>query len=335
MSKTFGKSATAAVVYIGFAVYLYQPYFKNFNGLQYLIVVNVCLASMGCFALSRRWVSGFGGSFFAGAIYGFGPFALGLAGYHPTAGFLAATMPWLFCPAAFGPEARWRWLRVPLSALPALMIILFFQASSHYRLFAVPMQNRLHLADLLGLVAPLVAAQQGVTLVGFYHVPIAAIVMGFSMLFAARRLSVLIIFCLGIVLASCQSLLGVSPIIWLSFPVLCCSIIIGAGLQGLCSAGFADRRWVLMAAVIMVVLSLTTLLLATRYYNIFAGFGSKYARLLVETAKMYILGAIAVAILYFMARAKLRVHWLRWVVLGLATAVDIFFSARLIVDKIF
>jgi len=90
-----------------------------------------------------------------------------------------------------------------------------------------------------------------------------------------------------------------------------------------------------MAAVIMVVLSLTTLLLATRYYNIFAGFGSKYARLLVETAKMYILGAIAVAILYFMARAKLRVHWLRWVVLGLVTAVDIFFSARLIVDKIF
>jgi hypothetical protein len=335
MSKIFGKSATAAVVYIGFAVYLYQPYFKNFNGLQYLIVVNVCSASLGCFALSRRWVSGFGGSFFAGAIYGFGPFALGLAGYHPTAGFLAATMPWLFCPAAFGPEARWRWLRVPLSALPALMIILFFQASSHYRLFAVPMQNRLHLADLLGLVAPLVAAQQGVTLVGFYHVPIAALVMGFSMLFAARRLSVLIIFCLGIVLASCQSLLGVSPIIWLSFPVLCCSIIIGAGLQGLCSAGFADRRWVLMAAVIMVVLSLTTLLLATRYYNIFAGFGSKYARLLVETAKMYILGAIAVAILYFMARAKLRVHWLRWVVLGLATAVDIFFSARLIVDKIF
>jgi hypothetical protein len=335
MGKTFGKSATAAVVYIGFAVYLYQPYFKNFNGLQYLIVVNVCSASLGCFALSRRWVSGFGGSFFAGAIYGFGPFALGLAGYHPTAGFLAATMPWLFLPAAFGPEARWRWLRVPLSALPALMIILFFQASSHYRLFAVPTQTRLHLADLLGLVAPLVAAQQGVTLVGFYHVPIAALVMGFSMLFAARRLSVLIIFCLGIVLASCQSLLGVSPIIWLSFPVLCCSIIIGAGLQGLCSAGFADRRWVLMAAVIMVVLSLTTLLLATKYYNIFAGFGSKYARLLVETAKMYILGAIAVAILYFMARAKLRVHWLRWVVLGLVTAVDIFFSARLIVDKIF
>ena len=335
MSKIFGKSATAAVVYIGFAVYLYQPYFKNFNGLQYLIVVNVCLASMGCFALSRRWVSGFGGSFFAGAIYGFGPFALGLAGYHPTAGFLAATMPWLFCPAAFGPEARWRWLRVPLSALPALMIILFFQASSHYRLFAVPTQNRLHLADLLGLVAPLVAAQQGVTLVGFYHVPIAAIVMGFSMLFAARRLSVLIIFCLGIVLASCQSLLGVSPIIWLSFPVLCCSIIIGAGLQGLCSAGFADRRWVLMAAVIMVVLSLTTLLLATRYYNIFAGFGDKYANLFLADAKMYIAGTVALAVIFFIARAKLRVHWLRWVVLGLVTAVDIFFSARLIVDKIF
>jgi hypothetical protein len=244
-------------------------------------------------------------------------------------------MPWLFCPAAFGPEARWRWLRVPLSALPALMIILFFQASSHYRLFAVPMQNRLHLADLLGLVAPLVAAQQGVTLVGFYHVPIAALVMGFSMLFAARRPSVLIIFCLGIVLASCQSLLGVSPIIWLSFPVLCCSIIIGAGLQGLCSAGFADRRWVLMAAVIMVVLSLTTLLLATKFFQMFAGLGDKYANLFLADAKMYIVGTVALAIIFFIARAKLRLHWLRWIVLGSVTAVDIFFVARFIVDKIF
>jgi arginine exporter protein ArgO len=82
----------------------------------------------------------------------------------------------------------------------------------------------------------------------------------------------------------------------------------------------------------MAVLSLMTLLLATKYCNTFAGLGSKYAKLLVETAKMYILGAIAVAILYFMARAKLRIHWLRWVVLGSATAVDIFFGARFIVD---
>ena len=304
MSKIFGKFATAAVVYIGFAVYLYQPYFKNFNGLQYLIVVNVCLASLGCFVLSRRWVSSFWGSLFAGVIYGFGPFMLSLAKFHPTAGLLAAGIPWLFCPAAFGPKAKWRWLRIPLSALPALTIILFFQLSSHYRLFAVPTQTRLHLTDLPGLAVPLVTAQQDITLVGFYHVPIAALVMGFSMLFAARRLSVLIIFCLGAILASCQSLLGVSPIIWLSFSVLCCSIIIGAGLQGLCSAGLADRRWILVSTAFMAGLSIVTLLLATKFFQMFAGLGDKYANLFLADAKMYIVGAVALAIIFFIVLRK-------------------------------
>jgi hypothetical protein len=334
MSKTFGKSAAAAVVYIVFAVYLYQPHFNIFNKLQYLILVNVCSASLGCFALSRRWVSSFWGSLFAGVIYGFGPFMLSLAKFHPTAGLLAAGIPWLFCPAAFGPKAKWRWLRIPLLALPALTIILFFQLSSHYRLFAVPTQTRLHLTDLPGLAVPLVTAQQDITLVGFYHVPIAALVMGFSMLFAARRFSVLIIFCLGAILASCQSLLGVSPIIWLSFPVLCCSIIIGAGLQGLCSAGLADRRWILLSMAFMAGLSIVTLLQATKFFQMFAGLGDKYANLFLADAKMYIAGTVALLVVFFIARAKLRLHWLRWAVLGSATAVDIFFGARFVVDKI-
>jgi hypothetical protein len=336
MNKTFGKSAAAAIVYIGFAAYLYIPhYFKNHTLLQYLLVANALLAGLGCYVLSRRWVSSFWGSLFAGVIYGFGPFMLSLAKFHPTAGLLAASIPWLFCPAAFGPKAKWRWLRIPLSALPALTIILFFQVSSHYRLFAIPVQTQLHLADLLGLVAPLAAAQQNITLVGFYHVPIAALVMGFSMLLAARRFSILIIFCLGIVLASCQSLLGVSPIIWLSFSVLCCSIIIGAGLQGLCSAGLSDRRWILLSIAFVAGLSIVTLLQATKYFQVFAGFGDKYANLFLADAKMYIAGTVALAVIFFIARAKLRLHWLRWVVLGSATAVDIFFGARFVVDKIF
>jgi hypothetical protein len=335
MSKTFGKSVTAAVVYIGFAVYLYQPYFKNFNGLQYLIVVNVCSASLGCFALSRRWVPGFLGSLFAGAIYGFGPFSLGLSVYHPTAGFLAAMMPWLFLPAAFGPKGKWQWLRVPLAILPFLAIPLFFGASSHYRLFAVPMQTRLHLADLTGLAAPLATAQQGLTSVGVYHVPIAALVMGFAMLFAARRWSVLIIFCLGVILASCQPLFGVSPIIWLSFSVLCCSILIGAGLQGLCSAGLADRRWILLSMAFMAALAIVTLLQATKYFQVFAGLGDDYANLFLADAKLYIAGTVALLAIFFIARAKLRLAWLRWAILGSATAVDIFFGARFAVDMMF
>ena len=49
---------------------------------------------------------------------------------------------------------------------------------------------------------------------------------------------------------------------------------------------------------------------------------------------MYIFGAIAVAIIFFMARAKLRIAALRWIILCSAMAVDIFLGARFIVDKI-
>ena len=326
----------AASIYVAFAVSLYQPYFKGFNALRLrdLFVVNVCLASLGCYVLSLRWVSAFAGSFFAGAVYGFGPFTLGLAKFHPTAGFLAATIPWLFCLAAFGCKARWRWLRVPLSALPFLAILLFFQVSKHYRLFPVPTQAKLYLTDLAGLLAPLVTAKRGMTLVGFYHIPIAALIMGFSMLLAARRFGIMTILCLGTILAFCDSFLDVSPIIWLAIAVMCCSVLAGAGMQGLICAGFADRRWVLVAAVIMGNLAIVTLLLATKYFQVFAGLGSGYAKLFTETAKMYILGMVAVAILFFMIRAKLRIAALRQILLSSAMAVDIILGARFIVDKI-
>jgi hypothetical protein len=329
----YSKFAAAAIMYISFAAYLHYPHFKNFNRIQYLLVVNVCLASLGCYVLSRRWVAGFAGSFFAGAIYGFGPFTLGLTKFHPTAGFLAATIPWLSCPAAFSRKARRRWLHVPLSALPFLAILLFFQVSTHYRFFPVPTQAKLHLTDLVGLLAPLVMAKQGTTLVGFYHIPIAAMIMGFSMLVLARRVGVMIILALSVVLASCNSFLDVSPIIWLAVGVLCCSVLIGAGMQGFICAGFADRRWVLAAAVIMGTLAIVTLLLATKYFQAFAGFASEYAKLLTDAAKMYILGAIAVAILFFMTRAKLRIAPLRWTILCSTMALDIFLGARFIIDK--
>ena len=332
-SAKYSKFAAAAVVYISFAVYLYLPYFKNFDRIQYLLVVNVCLASLGCYVLSRRWMAGLAESVSAGALYGFGPFTLGLAKFHPTAGLLAATIPWLFCPAAFSSKARWRWLHVPLSALPFLAILLFFQVAAHYRLFPVPTQAKLHLTDLGGLLAPLVMAKRGTTLVGFYHIPIAAMIMGFSMLVAARRLGVMIILALAVVLASCNSFFDVSPIIWLAIGVLCCSVLIGAGMQGLICAGFADRRWVLAAAVIMGTLAIATLLLATKYFQVFAGLGSEYAKLFTETAKMYILGTVAVAILFFMTRAKSQIAPLRWIILCSTMALDIFLGARFIIDK--
>lgn len=328
------RLAGAAIIYIGFGVYLYGPYLKSFTRLQHLLVINVCLGSLGCFVLSRRWVSAFAGSVVAGAVYGFGPFVLGLARFHPTAGFLAASIPWLFCPAAFAGKGRWRWLSIMFVALPFLAIPLFFRTAVHYRLFAVSTQTKLHLADLPGLLFPLVATGRNLTGIGFYHVPLALLVMGFAMLLAARRIGIILILCLGTVLACSHSFWEIGPIIWLSIPVVCCSVLIGVGFQGLASAGFADRKWVLLVALAIGALAIVTLLLATKYFQVFAGLADKYAKLLTETAKMYILAAIAVAIIFFIIRAKLRVTALRQIVLVAALAVDIFFGARFIVDTI-
>lgn len=335
MSKSIGKFAAAIVSYVVFAIYLYQPYFKDFNKIQYLLVANVCFGAMGCLVLSRRWVGSSIGSFFAGAVYGFGPYLLGLAKFHPVAGLMAAVMPWLFYPAVFGPRGKWGWVRVGLVTLPFVAIVLFFQAMGHWRLFAIPLQTKLCVADLAGLLTPLVMADRSPALVGFYHVPIAVILVGITMLVAARRYGVMTLFAVGLILGFCGPILGVSPVIWLSVPVLCCSIVAGGGMAGLVSTGRSDTKWILGICFIMAGLSGVTLLLSAKYADIFAGMGKGYANLFVDSARMYILGAVAVAVIYFFARARFRITFLRWAVVSIAMTIDIFFGARFIVGKIF
>jgi hypothetical protein len=331
------RFAAAALLYAGFAAYLYRPYFKGFGALrlQDLFVANVCLASLGCFVLSRRWVPSFWGSLFAGAVYGFGPFTLTLAKFHATVGLLTAAIPWLFFPAVFWPRGKWRWVSWLFAALPFLTLPLFFELSAHYGFFPLSISAKLRLADLAGIVAPLVVIRKSIIVVGFYHIAIASLIMGFVMLLKARRVGVLVVLATGTVLAFCHSLFDVSPVIWLTIPVLCCSILIGVGMQGFAWAGWADRGWVLLSVAVMAALAIVTLLLATRYFQVFLGLGDKYARQFVDAAKVYILGAVALGIIFFMARAKLRLHWLRWIILCSAIAVDLLWGARFIVDRIF
>ncbi len=338
MQKTkYSIFTVASLVYIGFAVYLYQPYFENFQRDRFLLVANLFLASMGCYLLSRRWVSGFIESLLAGALYGFGPFTLSLAKYHPAAGLLAASIPWLFLPAAFSPKNRRRWLSIILATLPFLIIVIFFQVTTGIRLFAVSTQARLNISELYSLLAPLVAAKRGTTLIGFYHVPIASLIMGFAMLVAARRFSIMTIFTIAVILTFCyplDSILEVSPIIWLTISTLCCSIIIAVGLQGFVSAGYADHKWILAVAIFMSMLAIVTLLLATKYFQTFLGLGSGYARLFVDAAKMYIFGTVAIAFIFFLSCSKSRMHRLREIILFAAIALDVFLGATFIVDAI-
>jgi hypothetical protein len=388
MNTKYTRFAIAAVIYMVFAGYLYRPYFKGFGSgrLEDLFVLNVCLASLGTYVISRRWVDGFPESFFAGAVYGFGPFALGLAKFHPTAGFLFAAVPWLFCPAVFGPKGKYKPLRVPLSLLPFLAIVLFFQLAARFGLYPIPINLKIGCSDLAGLLAPLVGSKRNMILVGFYHIPVASLIMGFSMLLmpleellftsydlrmrlrrklpgnekskivnhkllkglAVRRFGIVAIFAVATILAFCQSFFDVSPIIWLAVSVLFCSVLIGAGMQGLISAGFADRKWILFTAIVMCILAIVTLLLATKYrvagfqpairgrdaLDTIAGLGAGYARLLTEEAKMYLLGAITISILFFTTRAKLRMHLLKVGLLCATMGLDIFLGARFVVDAI-
>jgi len=335
----YTKFVVAAVIYLAFAVYLYRHYFRGFGTLrpQDVFVANTCLAALGCYVLSRRWVAGFAESLLAGALYGFGPFTLGLAKFHPTAGLLAAAIPWLFCPAAFGPNARWRWLRVPFSVLPFLAIVLFFQLAAHFRLYPVPIQLKLHAADVAGLFAPLVAAKRQMTLLGVYHVPLTGLVIGFAMLLAARRLKIMIILAVAAILAFCDSMFAVSPIIWLAISMLGCSIVAGAGMQGLVCAGLSDRKWILVSAIVMGTLAVAAALAAAPArlgFDTLARLTSGAEPLFAETAKMYALGAITMAILFFVVRARLRMHALRLLLLCGTMAMDIFLGARFVIGSI-
>jgi hypothetical protein len=333
-TRHLNTTIVAIGVYVAFAVYLYQPYFKTFSGWQWLVPINLSAAALGCFVLSLRWVGAFPASLFAGAVYGFGPFMLNLSKFHPAATSLAAIIPWLFCPAAFLGKNRRNWISIPLSTLSFLAIVLFFQVTAQYRLFAVPVHIEPSPRDLFGIIAPAVMADRATVLAGFYHVPIAALTMGLAMSIANRRAGPLTLATLGIVLTLCPSFANVSPLMWMSVPMVCGSVLIGAGMQGLACAGFPDRKWVLLAGIVAGSLAIVTLLPAAGYFQTILGFDSTHATLLTQAGKTYILATITMAAIFFMVRAKVRLHTMRWFILCSAIAVDIFFTARLIVDKI-
>ncbi|MBN1362652.1 MAG: hypothetical protein JW993_18790 [Sedimentisphaerales bacterium] len=338
------RLAGALAVYVAFVVYLYRPYFEGFQSWQWLLPTNVLLAAVGCFVVSRRWVAGFTGSLLAGAVYGFGPFMLGLARYHPTAGLLGACIPWLFAPAALWGRRRHALVGAALSLLPFLGVVLFFRVSAleDYRFFAAPIQSQPRPVDLVGFVAPLVVADRGAMLASLYHAPVAALVLGAAMMVKARRYGLLVMAALGLALALCKSYLGpaavvwlgVSPILWLSIPMVCLAVLAGLGMQGLLDAGHADRKWILAVAICLGALAIVILLLAAKYFQVIFGLADGYAKLFVEAAKMYLMAALAVGIVFAIARQNLRLQPLRWAVLCAALGFDVFLGARYIVDKI-
>jgi len=326
----------AAFVYLAFSIYLYNPHYRKFRDLDNLLVVSLTLAALGCYTLSRRWVASFLASFLAGAVYGFGPYLLGLARFHPAAGLLAAAIPWLLCPSAFGFKKRRTCLRYPCVILPFAAIIVFFLLSSHFRLFAVPNRVHMHSRDVVGLLAPLVVAKLGgkALLVGFYHVPVAMAVLGLILSMAARRYALLTIPIAAVILGLSRPILDISPIMWFSIPTVFVSVAFALGLQGVLLAGRRDRKWILFTVLLTAFLSIAALLLATKYFQVFLGFASGYAKLFLQAGKIYLLAAVTMAIIFLLARSELRAKPFRWLLLATITGLDIFLGASYIIDKV-
>ncbi len=332
----------ATALYVAFAVDLCWPHRAGLTGWRWLLPLNSCLAAVGAYVLSRRWVAGFAGSLLAGAVYGFGPFLLGLAKFHASAGLLAAAVPWLFVPAVILEKRRGKWLGLPLLLVPFLVILLSFYFCAGLRLFAAPLQVDVRGTDLVGFIAPLALIDRSTALLGLYHVPMAALVLGLVMVWKARRYSILLMLLTGFLLAFSKlflgpervAWLGVSPILWLSIPMTWCAVVSGIGMQGLIEAGMADKKWVLTAAITLGVLAIVALLLAAECFQIFLGLGAGYGRLFVQAAQTYLLGALAILAIFFMVHRNLRLHWLRWAILCAALGLDIFLGARYIADAI-
>jgi len=332
----------AALLFAAFAVYLYRPHFGGFAGWDWLLPVSAWVAALGAYVLSRRWVAGFTGLLLAGLVYGFGPFLLELAKFHPAASLLAAAVPWLFVPAAVLERKQGKWLTLPLWLLPFAVIALFFYLSAGRRLFAAPLQAGVRPLDLAGFIAPLALFHHSTALLGVYHVPVAALALGLAMIWKARRYGILFLAAMGLLLTFSRSFLGagkvawlgVSPILWLSIPMLWCAVLSGIGLQGLIEAGPADRKWILTAAILLGLLAIVALLLAAKCFQVFLGLGDGSGRLFLQAAEIYLVGAVATGIIFVLTRQNLRLHGLRWAILCTALGLDIFLSARYIVDHV-
>jgi hypothetical protein len=325
----------AAVIYSAFAIYLYQPYLKGLALERLALPLNASLASLGCYLLSRRWIASFPGAFFAGIVYGFGPFSLGLASYQATAGLIFAAVPWLFCPAAFwqnlfntrhNQRRFWHLLiTAGLSMLPFLTIILLFSilGSANLRLFPIPIQTRLHPADMIGLLSLYKVTNNSSIFLSFYHLPLSALIMGLFVFFAVHRTGPMIIFTLGLALAFSGSIFQVSPLIWTAIPLVCCSVLIGLGTQSLAWSTTLDKGWLLVCALFAGLCTAVTAILGLKGQSVF-----------FQDAMMYVLAMILVLIIFFIARGGLRLHWLRWLALAAAFMLDVFIGAQNIVETI-
>ena len=322
----------AAGIYLILTMCLYYPHLKYFAKDDYLFLMTSLFGALGCFVLSRRWISSFLGSLLSGAVYGFCPFSLSFCAYHSIAALPMAAIPWLFCMAAFFHRKTFKKKSlfdsagtIVLTLLPFLAIAIFFWVCAQPwwirgPFFPIPKSQQLTLSHLSGIILPL--KTEPVFSFAFYHVPLIMIVMGTFIYAAARRFSILLIVGLGFALAFFDTFTEVSPVIWGIIPILFCSILAGLGTQGLAWAGKADKNWILLAAIISLFMAGLTWICRSD------------SGICMLANSMYMVCMAILVVIYFIARSSVRWHILRWVMLSIALSTDIILGAIYCFDNI-
>lgn len=320
---------TAAVLYSCFAAFLYIPAL-GVNNLKIICGFNAVAAAWGAYFLSKRWISSWTPSLFAGVVYGFSPFALSFEMFHPLAGLSFVMVPWLLLPATFWhkgqkPDAIRFCGRALLSLLPFAGIVLLFWIPVQpwaSPIFLMPKNLTLTAKDFTDLILPL-HQSGGMIVFGIYHSALIFALMGLFVFIKLQRLGTVIPIAVGLILSFWEPIFQVTPVVWAAFPILFLSVLCGLGFQSLLCAGKADMKWVVICAAAASILAAFCVGIMM---SPFAG------RIFEITATMYGLTAAALWILLFMIKANLRWHWLKWTTLTAAITIDIIYS---VVNELF
>ena len=253
----------------------------------------------------------------------------GFALYHPAASLLIAVLPFTLLPAAFWPHRPFRWaplITAALALLPFVMIISFFLTAAHYGLYPIPRNQRLQLAPFTGLMTPLILEAAAFSLSGVLSCRRCPAYFRIVFIFPNSPHGAIAFCLIGIALSFYAAIGQTSPIVWALLPILCFSILTGVGFQGLIVASNADKNALANCSVLMAVIAAVS---AAAAYN------SPESTLFFRAASWYIVAAFGVYLVMILAINERRMHLLRWLALLFPAAVDIFISARIIVDKIF
>lgn len=325
-------NVASVMVFLAVAVLLFRPFPDPFGQWKSLIPFSSIFGAWGCFILSRRWLNSFWASTIAGLLYGFGPFLLSFRIYHPLAGFGIAIIPWLFCPAALW--HRYAKLsvsillgRLPLMLLPFLLIFLFYWLPAQpwlgpYNL--MPATQQLRLEDLRSLLEfPSKANSQ--IIIGLYANAVVLALMGLFVYAFLLRVLVLLPLLLALLLAFCQPILGVPPIVWMAIPMLFISVLAGLGAQAMVVAGPADRKWILACGLLAAFLTAIGGL-----FFILSRPDGKSFRL---PTFMYGITLLSTGTLYLLCTWQIRWPLLRWILIGTALGIDLFYTGRLIMTS--